>query len=75
MSQGFSAYRIFRKALVLIATGGFAFGVGSGCDDTVRTTVLSGFQGLATSLVTAVFQAISINDSSSTSSTNTTTST
>jgi hypothetical protein len=48
--------------MFLLASGAFAFGVGSGCDPTVRTTVLSGFQGLATALVTAVFQAISIDD-------------
>lgn len=69
MSKGFSTQRALRKALLLLATGGLALQVASGCDPTVRTTVLSGFQGLATSLVTAVFQAISINDSSTSGTT------
>ena len=63
MFKGPIAYRYLRKALMLLTTGSFALGGGSGCDPTVRSTVLSGFQGLATSLVTAFFQGIAAQDS------------
>ena len=67
MCKGPVAYRALRKTLLLLGAGAFAFQVASGCDPTVRTTVLSGFQGLATSLVTAFFQGIAATDTSSTS--------
>ncbi len=63
MFKGPIAYRFLRKTLFLLSAGAFACGVGSGCDPTVRSTVLSGFQGLATSLVTAFFQGIAADDS------------
>lgn len=75
MLQGPMAYRALRKTMFLLGTGAFALGVGSSCDPTVRTTVLSGFQGLATSLVTAVFQNIAIDDSGTTGTTTTNNST
>jgi len=41
--------------MILIGTSGMLFGVATGCDPNVRTTVLGGFQSLATSVVQAFF--------------------
>ena len=68
MCKGPVAYRAFRKTLLLLGSGAFALQVASGCDPTVRTTVLSGFQGLATSLVTAAFHGIAASSTTSTAS-------
>lgn len=69
MISGTTCYRALRKALFVLATGSFAFGVGSSCDPEVRSTVLSGFQGLATSLVNAVFINIAANADTGTTTT------
>ena len=71
MNSGPICQRVLRQAVILLGTGGLLFGVGSGCDPTVRTTVLGGFQQLATTLVTAGF--LILQNQQNTSTTGTTT--
>ena len=70
MDSGPISHRVLRK----IAIGFFASGtlfVASGCDPTVRSTVLDGFNALANTLVDAVFQNIAANSTDTTTTTGT----
>jgi len=58
MNTGPKWQRSLRRALVILGTGGMMLQVGSGCDPQVRSTILGGFQQLATTFVTAFFQGL-----------------
>jgi len=60
MDSGPISHRILRKVAILVCAGGTLF-VASGCDPTVRSTVLDGFNALTNTLVDAFFQNIIAN--------------
>ena len=66
MTTGPLYRRVLRRVTFALATGSFTFAVASGCDPQVRTTVLSGFQDLATTFVDAFFMILSQDDSTAT---------
>jgi hypothetical protein len=45
-----------RRTLDLLVAGSLSFGLLSGCDPSVKSTILGGFEALASSFVTAGFQ-------------------
>jgi hypothetical protein len=66
MKRASMCQRVLRRAGFALITGGLMFQVASGCDSQVRTTVLSGFQNLATTFVDAFFLVLATGTSSST---------
>jgi hypothetical protein len=71
VSKPCSPYRMCRKLVLILGTTGVSMQILAECDPQVKTTILTGLQGLATSLVTAGFQSLE----SGTSTTGTTTGT
>ena len=71
MHQRFSLQRTLARTAIGIASGSLL--LGSGCDPTVRSAILTGFQQLSTALVNAIF--LSIEGSTDTTTTGTGTST
>lgn len=63
MTTGPLYRRVLRRVMFALAMGSFTFAVGSGCNTEVRTTVLSGFQDLATTFVDAFFLILAQDDS------------